>query len=149
MPAAQYGVHFTCFVTNIEKRTSLNSKKFVARFLRDLVDATGMRILAGPLTAREEGDASHAGVSGVVILFESHAAIHTYPKIGAVFIDVFSCKTFSEEHLYPVFDRCFGRHEISERAVTDRGEHWIQEVEDALSKWNSDRGQHRRLTSAT
>lgn len=31
------------------------------------------------------------GVTVLAMLAESHASIHTYPEIGAVFIDVFTC----------------------------------------------------------
>jgi S-adenosylmethionine decarboxylase len=31
------------------------------------------------------------GITGIVILSESHAAVHTYPEIGYLALDVFSC----------------------------------------------------------
>ncbi|MEV6136466.1 adenosylmethionine decarboxylase [Nocardia sp. NPDC051990] len=31
------------------------------------------------------------GVTVVLLLSESHASIHTYPEIGAAFVDVFTC----------------------------------------------------------
>lgn len=34
------------------------------------------------------------GVSGIVIIAESHLAIHTFPEKGFVTIDIFSCKDF-------------------------------------------------------
>jgi S-adenosylmethionine decarboxylase len=36
------------------------------------------------------------GVSGFVIIAESHIAIHTFPEHGQVWVDVFSCKAFDE-----------------------------------------------------
>ena len=35
-----------------------------------------------------------AGVTGVVIIAESHIAIHTFPHKGFLSVDVFSCKDF-------------------------------------------------------
>ena len=35
-----------------------------------------------------------AGVTGVVIIAESHIAIHTFPHKGFISVDVFSCKDF-------------------------------------------------------
>ena len=67
---------------------------------RDLLDdAEGMRALlveaavAGGATVkgvRMERFQPH-GVSGVVILAESHLAIHTWPEHGAAAADVFTC----------------------------------------------------------
>ncbi|WP_092530906.1 adenosylmethionine decarboxylase [Amycolatopsis arida] len=31
------------------------------------------------------------GVTVLALLAESHASVHTYPEIGAVFVDVFTC----------------------------------------------------------
>src|SRR5262245_54819449 len=115
MQAQRYGVHLTCLMTDIEKRLQLNCEEVVGRFLCDLVAAAGMRILAGPLTGREIGDAAHEGVSGVVILYESHAAVHTYPAIGAAFVDIFSCKSLAETDLNSVFDRYFGSYSVQEK----------------------------------
>ncbi|XVS62915.1 adenosylmethionine decarboxylase [Actinosynnema sp. CA-299493] len=33
------------------------------------------------------------GVTVLALLSESHASIHTYPEVGAVFVDVFTCGT--------------------------------------------------------
>jgi S-adenosylmethionine decarboxylase proenzyme len=37
------------------------------------------------------------GVTGVVLLAESHLAVHTWPELGAVTIDVYVCN-FSGDH---------------------------------------------------
>ena len=34
---------------------------------------------------------SHQGVSGVVVISESHLAIHTWPELGYAAVDVFTC----------------------------------------------------------
>jgi S-adenosylmethionine/arginine decarboxylase-like enzyme len=36
------------------------------------------------------------GVTGVVLLAESHAAVHTWPELGAVTIDVYVCNLGSD-----------------------------------------------------
>jgi S-adenosylmethionine decarboxylase len=33
------------------------------------------------------------GVTVLALLSESHASIHTYPEVGSVFVDVFTCGT--------------------------------------------------------
>ena len=35
--------------------------------------------------------AAQAGITGVVLLAQSHLAVHTWPELGAVTIDVFVC----------------------------------------------------------
>jgi S-adenosylmethionine/arginine decarboxylase-like enzyme len=37
------------------------------------------------------GDAASTGITGVVLLAESHVAVHTWPELGAVTLDVYVC----------------------------------------------------------
>lgn len=37
------------------------------------------------------GAASESGITGVVLLAESHLAVHTWPELGAVTLDVYVC----------------------------------------------------------
>ena len=41
--------------------------------------------------APEPGRAEPTGVTGVVLLAESHLAVHTWPELGTVTIDVYVC----------------------------------------------------------
>lgn len=41
--------------------------------------------------AAPPGRAEPAGVTGVVLLAESHVAVHTWPELGAVTLDVYVC----------------------------------------------------------
>src|SRR5882724_8617011 len=92
--ATTYGMHLTVRIANVEKQAVLNDRDAVSGFLSDLVDRVGMRVLAGPLVGIEEGVPEKRGMSAVIILYESHAAIHTYPELGEAFLDLFSCKRF-------------------------------------------------------
>ena len=38
----------------------------------------------------------HSGVTGVVLLAESHLAVHTWPEIAAVTLDVYVCNYGSD-----------------------------------------------------
>jgi S-adenosylmethionine decarboxylase len=53
----------------------------------------GMRKIGFPHLARfTEGEI--AGVTGFVLIMESHISIHTYSKKGFLTMDVYSCKAF-------------------------------------------------------
>lgn len=58
------------------------------------VDGAGLRAV-GELFHRFEPLPPHAmqpaGITGVVLLAESHLAVHTWPEIGAVTLDVYVC----------------------------------------------------------
>jgi S-adenosylmethionine decarboxylase len=43
------------------------------------------------------------GVSGVVLIAESHISIHTFPQKGFVTLDIFSCRDFDVERAIEYF----------------------------------------------
>lgn len=130
-----YGLHLTLRVSEVENRTALGDPGRIATFLRELVHAVGMRILAGPVTGIENDPPENAGCSGVVILYESHAAIHTYSTRGEAFLDIFSCKPFEIERVRMKLRHFFGAHRITEETVVERGHHWGTEASGELRRW--------------
>jgi S-adenosylmethionine decarboxylase len=90
--------------------------------LIDLNDASGLDDLAGIELALKEAaiaggatilnsDLHHfepnGGVSGVVILAESHITIHTWPETGYAALDVFMCGECDPYKAIPVLKRAF------------------------------------------
>ena len=124
-------------ISRIEQ--ALDEPESVADFLQSLVARVDMRILAGPLTGREDGGLDHSGVSGVVILYESHAAIHTYPGLGGAFVDIFSCREFDHEVVLGVFREFFGAHRVRELETQTRGRHWGADIENEKMAWSGRR----------
>ena len=137
--ATTYGMHLTVRISHVEKQAVLNDADKVAGFLKDLVDRVGMRVLAGPLVGIEEGVPEKRGMSAVIILYESHAAIHTYPELGEAFLDLFSCKRFSSDQVMNALSDYFGNFNVVEQSVADRGIHWGPNVEQEMSMWSSRR----------
>ena len=130
-----YGAHLMMRVGDIEHRMALSDPEAVSRFLVSLVDRVGMSILAGPMVQTEQGGPERFGVSGVVILCESHAAVHTYPALGQTFLDLFSCRPFDPADVVGVITECFGRHRIVESEMVARGRHWGTDVAEQLRSW--------------
>jgi len=67
-------------------RTILNDLDLIRRYMLEAARRTGATILK---------DVFHAfsphGVSGVVVIAESHLAIHTWPEYGYAAVDLFTC----------------------------------------------------------
>ena len=137
--ATTYGMHLTVRIANVEKQAVLNDRDAVSGFLVDLVDRVGMRILAGPLVGIEEGVPEKRGMSAVIILYESHAAIHTYPELGEAFLDLFSCKRFSGDQVMNALSDYFGSFDVVEQSIADRGIHWGPNVETEMAQWSQRR----------
>lgn len=60
------------------------------------------------------------GISGFVMIAESHISVHTFPERGEVAIDVFSCKEFDPAHTCDQLIEAFGLSEV-ETCVLRRG----------------------------
>ncbi|WP_430783127.1 S-adenosylmethionine decarboxylase family protein [Actinoplanes sp. G11-F43] len=134
-----YGDELTLRLSGIGDTRSLDDDAALTRFMRELVDRIGMTVLAGPLVGTEAGPPERAGKSAVVILAESHAAIHTYPHLREIFVDIFSCKPFREADVLDEFHRLVGDYEITERTLTRRGEEWPRDLTAARRLWSSQR----------
>ena len=139
MATTTYGLHLTLRLSEVERRDLLDDSKSVLDLLVALVHRIGMRILAGPLAGREEGDRDHSGCSGVVILYESHAAIHTYPERGELFLDIFSCRPFEVAEVIELLRSILGYFRIVEQATQQRGIHWSFDIDREMSSWMNTR----------
>lgn len=134
-----YGLHLMMRVSNVRNRAALSNSESINRFLVELVHELGMNVLAGPMVTEEAGEPQRAGYSGVIILYESHAAIHTYSNLGEAFLDVFSCKPYDVTRVEDVMSRYFGEFEIIEQTTLGRGVHWGTNVEREMETWRDQR----------
>ena len=89
---------------------ALNQEELLKKTFEELSKLMGLQIIAGPLIVRyvgREGSPSGEGLSGFMIVAESHVSIHTDIRIYYVSVDVYSCKEFDsrlvEEYLIKVF----------------------------------------------
>lgn len=132
-------MHLTLRIAEVSRREALDGPG-IGDLLITLVNRIGMRILAGPLTAEESGIPEKRGWSSLVLLYESHAAIHTYPELGQAFIDVFSCKEFTLSHVKEVLLEYLGDFRTVEEHVLDRGIHWSDGIDREMITWAASRG---------
>jgi S-adenosylmethionine decarboxylase len=73
----------------------LGNAELIRQVLEELPTEMDMTKVMTPHVQAYEGSTSEdAGFTGVVIIAESHIAIHTFPKRGFLSVDVFSCKEF-------------------------------------------------------
>ncbi|MFO7189538.1 MAG: polyamine aminopropyltransferase [Pseudomonadota bacterium] len=61
------------------------------RFCLESIKRSGLTVLGELFHQFHDQDGKPAGVTGCVVLAESHVAIHTWPEINAVTLDVYVC----------------------------------------------------------
>ena len=70
----------------------------IYRFLDECPSSIGMTKVTPPHVYTYHGPKPQDwGVSGFVIIAESHISVHTFPERGYINVDVFSCKEFDTE----------------------------------------------------
>jgi S-adenosylmethionine decarboxylase len=97
----------------------LDDLELIHQVLDALPVEMGMTKIMPPHATRYGGSQpGDAGVTGVVMIAESHIAIHTFPRKRFISVDVFSCKEFDTAravaHLVRAFDiRRYDTHLIN------------------------------------
>ena len=66
-------------------------------FCVDACQRHGLTVVGRLFHAFHDASSQPAGVTGTVVLAESHLAVHTWPEIASVTLDVYVCN-FSGDH---------------------------------------------------
>jgi S-adenosylmethionine decarboxylase len=89
----QFGTHYILdgYGANPE---ILKDKAFLKKMLTSLVTEMHMHTITDPVVVEvgEKNTKDPGGVSGFVMIAESHISFHTFPKRGFVTIDVYTCQ---------------------------------------------------------
>lgn len=94
-----FGLHLMLDAYGVPSKP-LDDMKLIYKFLNDLPDKIGMKRLTNPFVVNAEETASKfdpGGISGVVLIAESHISIHTFAKRGFFTFDIYSCSDFTDE----------------------------------------------------
>jgi S-adenosylmethionine decarboxylase len=79
-------------------RELLSNEPLLSSLLDVFPGEIQMTKIAAPYVLQYVGDKPEDwGISGFVLIAESHIAIHTFPERGYVWCDIFSCKAFEAE----------------------------------------------------
>src|SRR3989338_4735992 len=94
----EFGLHVTVDASRCNKR-KLASVTLVYDILNKLPEKIGMTKMTLPYVVKwmDKFSEGMEGVSGFVMIAESHISIHTFPDHDYVFMDIFSCKEFDAE----------------------------------------------------
>ncbi|RMA96049.1 adenosylmethionine decarboxylase [Hydrogenothermus marinus] len=126
---------------NYEKLASVEA---VTEFLETTVSEIGMTKIMPPYVFKYDGGDKPEdwGVSGFVIIAESHISIHTFPEKRYFSIDIFSCKDFDIDKAIKLIKEYFETEDLEIR-TTDRGTEFPRDISIATSITNA---QRNRLT---
>ncbi|PKB79735.1 MAG: hypothetical protein BZY88_11800 [SAR202 cluster bacterium Io17-Chloro-G9] len=100
-------------------------KQRLEAFLFDLPTTLGMTRITEPSVLEYHAPKPEdSGISGFVIIAESHISVHTFPHKDYVNIDIFSCQNFDKDRALAQARDLFDLEEVK-TWVLDRGLEWL------------------------
>ncbi len=141
-PVDAFGLHLTLdgYEGNQEQLANLDT---IYEFLEHCPDLIHMTKIMPPYVFKYHGKVPEDwGVSGFVLIAESHISIHTFPDRRYLSLDIFSCKDFDYQQAVAYVTKLFGisRHEIN---LLDRGLEFPKEVKTVANFMRQERSQMR------
>ncbi len=99
-------------------------QELLREFLVNYPDNLGMNRITEPKVLEYIGpNAEDSGISGFVIIAESHISVHTFPHREYVNIDIFSCKSFDSDQALADARDLFQLEEVK-TWLLERGLEW-------------------------
>ncbi|WP_303673511.1 S-adenosylmethionine decarboxylase [Vampirovibrio chlorellavorus] len=118
MVRSEFGPHLMldCRGCNLEKISNL---EFVFKFLNELPDRIGMTKITQPYVFPYEGlIPEDKGITGTVIIAESHITFHSFIDKDYFFFDVFSCKHFDVDAVAKIVTETFEVKHVDRHEAT-------------------------------
>ncbi|MFC1570778.1 adenosylmethionine decarboxylase [Candidatus Omnitrophota bacterium] len=111
----------------------LKDYKLVFDVLNDLPERIGMTKITQPYVFPYAGLVPEdKGITGTVIIAESHVSIHTFQEKDYCFVDVFSCKNFDVDLAADFLVNAFESKEYDKHVVS-RGRYFARDFQKAES----------------
>jgi S-adenosylmethionine decarboxylase len=115
-----FGPHLTLDLIGCEKEL-LQDYNLHFELLRELPEMIGMTPITQPYVFPYSGLVPEdRGITGIVIIAESHLSIHSFEDKGYTFVDMFSCKPFDVEKAENYIINLFKPKKV-ERNLVERG----------------------------
>ena len=112
------GTHLIIDLKGCRNLEKLSDKRFIKNFLLELVGIAKMKAITKPnVLYYEHEDRRESGVTGFVIISDSHISVHTYPFKESLYLDLFSCKIFDSERIVRYIKDVFRPDSISDRLI--------------------------------
>ena len=125
-----FGPHLMLDGYGCDKK-KLQDLNLIYRILDELPSRIGMTKIMPPYVFKYSGlKPEDWGLSGFVLIAESHISIHTFPEKNFVSVDIFSCKAFDLEFAEAYLRQAFGMEKV-ECNVLDRGTEFPKDLNGA------------------
>ena len=141
-----FGPHLMLDGYGCDKK-KLRDLNLIYRILDDLPDRIGMTKIMPPYVFKYSGvKPEDWGLSGFVLIAESHISIHTFPEKNFISVDIFSCKEFDVELAEAYLKNAF-EFVKAESRLLDRGTEFPKNLNGATQLVRAERRRIARPTA--
>jgi S-adenosylmethionine decarboxylase len=116
---AQFGVHL--MIDGYDgSATKLADQAYIRNLLNTLPDQLGMHKIANPVVVEvgPQNQKDPGGLSGIVLIAESHISLHTFPLRGFISADVYTCQNqLDAEAIVSRFQAAFALKAVDQQQV--------------------------------
>ncbi len=113
-----YGKHLIVDAYGIEEK-KLKNFRTIRSLLKTLPKKFKMRPLGNAVVKKVSTDYyPNWGISGFIMLCESHISIHTWPEEGYMTMDVYSCKDFNDKAIVKYLKKYWECKTMKTRTIT-------------------------------
>ena len=117
MNEQNFGPHLYTDAT-VNNSSNIDDLDYIFMFMNFLPEKIGMTKITQPYIFRYSGlNPDDCGITGMVIIAESHISIHTFTKKNYIFLDIFSCKYFNYLEVVEIFKNFFNVKTINYKIV--------------------------------
>ena len=125
MTKDMFGPHLMLDLTECNE-DKLKDYNLIFDILSDLPDKIGMTKITQPYVFPYKGIVPEdKGITGVVVIAESHISIHTFQEKNYCFVDVFSCKDFNVDFAAEYIINAFESKKY-EKTIVQRGKDFVR-----------------------
>ncbi len=112
----------------------LADENVVRVILDEIPEMMGMTKITQPMVLRYTGSKPEDwGVSGFVMIAESHISMHTFPERRLIWADVFSCKDFDATPIIDEIKRRFALRSLDVQSQPRNLEPFVPQAEEAVA----------------
>jgi S-adenosylmethionine decarboxylase len=114
--------HAVHLILDCEGCSNLDNEDKIRDFLESFPAEIGMKTISKPevIKYNHPKDEAENGITGFVVLAESHLAIHTYPARSYFALDIFTCKQFDVEKAIAIVKKEFNVENLKKQFI-ERG----------------------------
>lgn len=112
------GNHLLIDIYSCKSKENLNSKKKIKNFLLEATKKISMKPISKPFVLYYNSkNKRESGITGFIILAESHISIHTYPLKNFASIDIYSCNEFDYRSLIKFVKNNFKTNKVKTKLI--------------------------------